>query len=99
MVGDFRASLYDLFGYLFPGFVATAGIALVWHAIFATAAPIPLDPLTSPILGSATLVVAYLLGHLCHAIGNVFTTSPEDELLTSGGQGSLALLEAIDDRL
>jgi hypothetical protein len=99
MVGDFRASLYDLFGYLFPGLVAATGLALLWHVVFATTAPIPLSPLTSPIVGSSALVVAYLVGHLCHAIGNMFPTSLEDELLKSGGQSSLGLLKAIDDRL
>ncbi len=98
MVGDFRASLYDLFGYLLPGFVAAVGIGLLWHAIFANDSAIPLDPLATPLIGSSALLVAYLLGHFCHAIGNIFPTSPEDELLKSGGQESLTLLKAIDER-
>lgn len=102
MIGDLRASLYDLFGYLLPGFVATTAIVLVWHLHFAPNAPIPLGLLSAPLAGSIALLAAYLVGHLSAAMGNalnVLGTSPEKRLLGNAHIKRLVLLGEIDERL
>jgi hypothetical protein len=88
MMGDFRASLYDIFGYLLPGIVSLAAICLAYAAIGPSLPATTLLPLTAtPTLILAT-VVSYLLGHLAHSLGNTIPwlrSSAEDELLRDGG--------------
>jgi hypothetical protein len=43
MLKDIQVTLYDIFGYLLPGFIFLAGIAMLFWAIFMPSAPIQLS--------------------------------------------------------
>jgi hypothetical protein len=89
MIGEFRASLYDVFGYLIPGIAATAGLILVGVSLneaFATSdtQTVGLSWLSSPPLATLALLACYAVGHLCQAIGNALpalSRPPEDDFL------------------
>jgi hypothetical protein len=63
-VGDFTASLYDLFGYLLPGLIATAALMLL------ATGTLDLSVLTNGVFLMAFLMGAYFIGHLVQAAGN-----------------------------
>ena len=70
MIGDFRATLYDLFGYLVPGVVAVVAFGLMWHRLF-SGTPVLAFPLpTSVSAWVPFLFVSYIAGHLVQAIAN-----------------------------
>ncbi len=70
MVGDFRASLYDLFGYLLPGLVMTAGLGVIWWTVFGESRVVSIDFFATGIGSACCLLLAYLMGHVAHAVGN-----------------------------
>jgi len=104
VVGDFRASLYDLFGYLLPGLVMTAGLGVIWWTAFGDSPVMSIDFFATGIGSVSCLLLAYLVGHVAHAVGNSLSflrTKPEDEVLVGGHQWSLpsSVLAAIDRSL
>ena len=64
MVGDFRASLYDLFGYLLPGLVMTAGLGVIWWTAFGDSPVMSIDFFATGIGSVSCLLLAYLVGHV-----------------------------------
>jgi len=83
---DLKITLYDIFGYLLPGGVFLAGIAILFWAMY-----IPLTPLAFVELTKETwiliLLIAYLMGHMTQALGNLLMkafTSPENAVLSKG---------------
>jgi len=101
MLGDLRASLYDVFGYLLPGLVAAVAVGLVFWMLH------PGSVLALPALGDSgfvallLLTAAYLIGHLTHALGNVVPAlrcSEEEALLKPGTATAMAppILRAIE---
>lgn len=102
MISDLRASLYDFFGYLLPGMIATAGIGVLLTSATDLNAAIPIGLLRDGLIGIGFLVTSYCVGHLIHAIGNVLPPiryTPEEELLGKNGSLSLELRNALDDAL
>lgn len=69
MLRDLQVTLYDIFGYLLPGFVALAALAGLFWAIAAPNRALAAPDWSSPIW-LAVIVSAYLLGHLLQAVGN-----------------------------
>ncbi|RPD43761.1 hypothetical protein DNI29_23155 [Hymenobacter sediminis] len=69
-MGELRASLYDIFGYFLPGLVATAGLRLLLWVIVYPTKQLSITPFAEPTVLLAVAVIAYLVGHLLHAIGN-----------------------------
>jgi len=69
-ISNINVTLYDIFGYLMPGAAALGSFALLAWSLF-----IPGHPLHSPSLTSVEwltlFVLAYFLGHLVQAIGDL----------------------------
>lgn len=69
-VADIQVTLYDIFGYLFPGLVTLGALT-----IFSWAAFLPASGLTTPRLSGtwwiAVFVTSYVLGHLVQAVANL----------------------------
>jgi hypothetical protein len=63
-IGDITASLYDFFGYLLPGLVATAALVFVFSS------RVELWHLKDSLVVVSLFVAAYLLGHAIQAAGN-----------------------------
>jgi hypothetical protein len=69
-MGDLKASLYDVFGYLFPGlFAIVAFRLLVWIVLYPKNI-LSITPLSNSLIISSIGIIAYIIGHLTHAIGN-----------------------------
>jgi len=83
---DLQVTLYDIFGYLLPGFVFLAGIAILIGAIFMPSSPISLS--TTAIDNWIVIVIgAYIAGHMVQAIANIITKklpSAESLILEKG---------------
>ena len=84
-ISNINVTLYDIFGYLMPGIVATGSLGLFTWASFASS-----HPLREPVLSGeewfALFVIAYFLGHLVQAIGELAFWRMKDETfaLTAG---------------
>ena len=104
MVGDFRASLYDFFGYLLPGLVMTVGLGVIWWTVFGQSDVLFIDFFATAVGSTSLLLLAYFLGHVAHALGNALPflhPTPEDEVLKADQKWSLpsSVLTAIDRSL
>jgi hypothetical protein len=67
---DVQVTLYDIFGYLLPGFVALAALGALFWAVVAPHHPVTV-PNWSGEIWLAVIVSAYLAGHLLQAAANV----------------------------
>jgi len=87
MLGDIQATLYDTFGYLLPGGVFLAALAILFWALYMPQVPLVLAELSVPAY-IALLVLAYFLGHLNQALGNMLVKllRPPEEAVLSKGQ-------------
>ncbi len=99
MISDLRASLYDLFGYFIPGVTATCGLALLAHRFVNI--PQEIGAATSaPIANGIPLVlVAYILGHAMHGIGNIIpglNRTPESHAFSERGLPQVLLTRVRD---
>ncbi|HHX45368.1 MAG TPA: hypothetical protein GX714_15470 [Chloroflexi bacterium] len=72
MVRDIEVTLYDVFGYLYPGAVLLVAIAVAAWAVFFPAVE-PAVPSVSFQGWILIVFVSYLLGHITQAIGNLLT--------------------------
>lgn len=110
MIGDLRATLYDIFGYLLPGIFATLGCYLLVSAIARPHAPLNPAVLSYPVVVGSLLLIGYTVGHLLQAISNVlpwFSSQDATSLLTAadsenGNAGaclSAAAVQLLNDRL
>jgi hypothetical protein len=76
-------TLYEIFGYLMPGAIATAALAIFLWAIFHGDSILPLSFWRlSPTGLLALLFVAYVLGHLVQALGNPLLKGAEKRLMS-----------------
>ena len=93
MLGDLRASVYDLFGYFVPGSLGLVGVILVfWSTCHRTDAG-DLSQASSAVVLTGFIVVAYVLGHLLQAVGNLlgyFNRVSEKTLLGEAAQAEPA---------
>ena len=88
-ISNINLTLYDIFGYLMPGLVALGSLSLFAWSLF-----IPTHPLHSPALTSvewfAMFVLAYFLGHLVQAIGDLaFWWAGEERVALEVGEKAL----------
>jgi len=85
MLKDIEVTLYDIFGFLLPGFVSLAGLALAFS--------VPTESfisVTDRLNWWAVAIIAYLIGHLIQAIANVVTRwFPSAEERVLGDKGDL----------
>ncbi len=91
MLNDLRATLYETFGYLLPGIVFLTALVILFWAIYLPASPIGYVDLSLQMI-AALLLLAYFLGHLNQALGNLFAKvlrSPEEAVLSKRQPGSM----------
>jgi hypothetical protein len=87
-MGEFRATLYDLFGYLLPGLVVLGAVSLFFSAIGPTQPSVSVADIGSPSIATIIVICAYLLGHAVHALGNALqhlVKSPESRFFLEEG--------------
>ncbi len=90
MLRDIKITLYDIFGYLFPGIIFLAAIATLFWVIYIPHTPFVLIRLTIEIW-VLVLLLAYFSGHIAQALGNLFIKlfpSVESIVLAKGKAGS-----------
>jgi len=71
MLQGIQVTLYDVFGYLLPGFVFLAAIAILFWAVCFPTAPLPW-PLEIQANWWVVAAVAYVAGHMAQALANRF---------------------------
>jgi hypothetical protein len=89
-------TLYEIFGYLIPGAVFTAGLSLVFWAIFYPTDRVDIDLKTPEIWGSF-LVLSYIAGHVAQGVTNLLVAyypSVENALFSDGSDFPKTLVEA-----
>src|SRR5713101_3245135 len=94
MLQSFRFTLYDFFGYLLPGAIATLAVLTFGWATFFPSAVVSFTS-SSKELWTACAVASYFAGHLIQGIGNAFTKllrSPEEEVFGEASDGSCKAL-------
>jgi hypothetical protein len=86
MLGNLTFTLYEVFGYLLPGFVALHGILVLYWAFFVPSVSLEFPPYQLGLVTWTALVVAsYLLGHAVQGVGNALLNGAEDAALSSSG--------------
>jgi hypothetical protein len=70
MLKDIQTTLYDIFGYLLPGFIVLIGIVILFWSIFLPETVLYIPQFTAE-LWIAVTIVAYIFGHICQAIANL----------------------------
>src|SRR3977135_2854446 len=70
MLKDIQVTLYDIFGYLVPGFVSLAALVIPFWGFSFPTIPLPFQVFSEH--GLATGVAAYVIGHMTQAIANIF---------------------------
>ena len=86
MLDNFAFTLYEIFGYLFPGGLALLGISLLFWAVFVPRLPLGIATFQPGLVTwTAVVFTAYLLGHAVQAIGNLLLKGAEDDALGVNG--------------
>lgn len=76
MWNNIKVSLYDLFGYFFPGAIFCIALSILFWALFFPARSVLPFTITKPV-AVILLVIAYLAGHIVQAVANrTCRTSP-----------------------
>jgi hypothetical protein len=70
VIKDIQLTLYEISGYLLPGTVVTAALAIVYLAIYFPTNSLTFDLRTTEIW-LTFLVLSYLAGHMAQAMGNI----------------------------
>jgi hypothetical protein len=92
MFQDVKVTLYDLFGYLLPGFVFLSGLAVLSWSMFFPRIPVQIRDLgtTTWLLVAA---LAHLCGHTAQSFGNLLVydlgMSAEDKVLSTNGSSTI----------
>lgn len=88
MLDKVQFTLYEIFGYLFPGTLAAIACALIYWALCLPGVPLPVYKIQPNITGWIGIVsVSYLMGHLTHGIGGKFLRNVE--ILAFGEKGTI----------
>lgn len=91
MLRNIKVTLYDIFGYLLPGAVFLAGMAILFWAIYIPRTTLLPVRLTIEIW-VLVLLLAYFSGHIVQALGNLLMNpfpSTESLVLSKNRAGSL----------
>jgi len=70
MLKDIKITLYDIFGYLFPGIVVFIALSIIFWTFLFCSKPITLIELNFE-LWILVIFASYILGHLVQATGNI----------------------------
>lgn len=76
MFKDLQITLYDFFGYFLPGAISLVASWIVIHLLFERYEPLVLWRDISPEALGLLSLIAYLLGHLGQAVGNLLQVLP-----------------------
>jgi hypothetical protein len=86
MLDNFVFTLYEIFGYLFPGGLALLGISLLFWAVFVPRLPLGIATCQPGLVTwTAVVFISYLLGHAVQAIGNLILKGAEHDALGVNG--------------
>ena len=86
MLDNFTFTLYEIFGYVFPGTLALFGLLLLFWALFVPCVPLGVAAYQPGLVAwTAFVVAAYLLGHGVQAVGNFFFKDAETAALGNNG--------------
>jgi hypothetical protein len=83
MVKNVQITLYEIFGYFLPGVVATSAVGILFWSCFYPDAALPLQRVPFEIWAAAG-IIAYFVGHLTHAVADLFLGRPENKALDAG---------------
>jgi hypothetical protein len=96
MVKEIQATLYDVFGFLVPGTVVVAAVALLFCFFYLPPAPTTY-PAPDLLAWVAGIVLAYFGGHMAQALGNItegiFT--PIEKIVLEGPEGRYRLADQV----
>jgi hypothetical protein len=74
MISAIRVPLYDIFGYLLPGFILLTALSVMYWTIFFRDTPLPSPQIIDEVSVVMWIVIAgvsYLFGHILQAIANM----------------------------
>jgi len=95
MFRGIRLTLYDIFGYLFPGIVFLAGMGIFFWAIYMPRTPLVVFRPTTDIW-ILFLILAYFSGHIAQALGNLLSILfPFLEISMASGRRPKLIPEAL----
>ena len=69
MLKDLQVTLYDIFGYLLPGFISLNAFAILFWAIYFPTRPLSFQIFSEHWLGVG--VASYVFGHMTQAVANI----------------------------
>lgn len=83
-MGNFTFTLYEIFGYVFPGGMAFLAFAVLFWAIFVPTVPLGVATFQPGLVTWVSVIVAsYVLGHASQAVGNIIFHGAEKSALAS----------------
>lgn len=102
---EFKFTLYEVFGYLFPGYAALFAILYLFSTFFNPSQEVALSVLDNSKIFIAFSVLAYVSGHMVQALANYFYwfLSPEkvidSEIYDSKGSFNFELIREAEIRI
>src|SRR6266436_4924062 len=83
-MNNFSFTLYEVFGYVFPGGVAFLAFVILYWAFFVPAVPLGIATFQPGLVTWTSVIVAsYALGHAAQAVGNMIFRGAEKSALDS----------------
>ncbi len=84
MIGNLTFTLYEIFGYVFPGGIAFLAFAVLFWAFFVPAVPLGIATFQPGLVTWVSVIVAsYVLGHASQAVSNIIFHGAEKSALAS----------------
>lgn len=95
-----RITLYEVFGYLAPGLLGVAALAVGIWSIYLPSVPLTADVIKPrPVFFFLIAFVAYILGHFLQAVGNLHTRAEKRKRLCRDCQSlQAAAVEALKNK-
>ena len=90
-----KFTLYEILGYLFPGFITLSAVAILYSALFLS--DYPFSPYKQePEVWTAGLLLAYFAGHVTQGLTNLLAGIPwlklsDDAFVAAASDGALGL--------
>ena len=86
---NFSFTLYEVFGYVFPGGIALLAFVVLYWAFFVPGVPLGIATFQPGLVTWVSVIAAsYVLGHAAQAVGNIFFRGPEKSALASETGGA-----------
>src|SRR5690242_501964 len=82
-MASFAFTLYEVFGYVFPGGIAFTAFVIIYWALFVPTLPLGIATFHPGLVTWTSIVfISYVLGHATQALGNI-SFRPEEQPLDS----------------